>query len=78
MLTIGANGGRVWKQLTSSYRPLIETDSCEFNARTDFQLQDQIHVVEAVLERAAQSAQEALKRVAERMLAKQRVAYRML
>ena len=78
MLTIGANGGRVWKQLTSSYRPLIETDSREFNVRTDTQLQDHIHVVEAVPERAVQSAQEALRRGAERMLAKQRAAYRMV
>ena len=75
VLTIGANGGRIWKQLTSSYRLLIETVSHEFSARTDSQVQEHIHVVEALPERAAQSAQEALKRVAERMLAKQRAAY---
>ena len=78
MLAIGFNGGRVWKQLTSSYRLLIETVSREFSARTDSQVQDHIHVVEAVPDGAAQSAQEALKRVAERMLAKQRAAYRMV
>ena len=78
VMVIGANGGRVWKQLTSSYRLLIEAISREFSARTDSQIRDHIHVVEAVPGRAAQSAQEALKRVAERMLAKQRAAYRML
>ena len=78
VLAIGANGGRVWKQLTSSYRLLIETVSREFSARTDSQIQEHIHVVEAVPGRAAQSAQEALRRVAERMLAKQRAAYRVV
>ena len=72
VLAIGANGGKVWKQLTSSYKLLIEAVSREFTARTDSQVQDHIHVVEAVPGRAVKAAQEALGLVAERMMERQR------
>ena len=71
VLAIGANGQRIWRQLVSSYR-LLTAKSVEFSRRTDSQPQDQIHVVEALPGRAVRQAQEALRRVAERMLDRQR------
>ena len=67
VLAIGANGGRVWKQLTSGYRLLIETTAREFNPRTDSQAKEITLVREAVPGRAVKAAQEALRLVAERM-----------
>ena len=74
VLAIGANGGRVWKQLTSSYLLLAEAVSREFTGRTDSEPKDLLQVVEDVPARAVKSAQEALRRVAERMIARQRKA----
>ena len=71
VLAIGANGQRIWRQLVSSYR-LLTAESVEFSRRTDSQPQDQTHVVETLPGRAVRQAQEALRRVAERMLARQR------
>ena len=39
VLVVGANGGRVWKQLTSTYRLLVERPAREFSGRTDSQTQ---------------------------------------
>ena len=72
VLAIGANGGRVWKQLTSGYRLLIETTAREFNPRTDSQAKEITLVREAVPGRAVKAAQEALRLVAERMRERQR------
>ena len=72
VLAIGANGQRIWRQMVSSYRLVVAAEAVEFSGRTDSQAQDHIHIVEAVPGRVVQSAQEALRRVAERMLARQR------
>lgn len=74
VLAMSPAGGRVWRQLTSSYR-LLPAEHREFSGRTDSKVQDHILVVEAVPGRAIQSAQEALRLVAERMLARQRAIW---
>ena len=73
VLAVSPAGGRVWRQLTSSYRLLL-AEHREFSGRTDSKVQDHILVVEAVPGRAVRQAQEALKRVAARMLARQQAA----
>ena len=63
VLAIGANGGRVWRQLPSVYR--LVAISRESTGRTDSKPQDILKVVEAVPSGAIKTAQEALKRIAE-------------
>ena len=70
ILAIGANGGRVWKQLVSSYRLVVGVDSREFDGQTDSQISESIQVVEAVPSRAVKDAQEALRRIAQSREAK--------
>jgi DNA-binding MarR family transcriptional regulator len=75
ILVIGANGGRVWKQLTSTYRLLTGSDSREFDRRTDFKAQE-VHIrVDTVPNAAAREAQEALKRIAEGRAAQRAAAW---
>ena len=71
ILAVSPAGGRVWRQLTSSYR-LLPAEHREFSQQTDLEPKNLLQVIEAVPGRAVQSAQEALRLVAERMLAKQR------
>ena len=75
VLAIGANGQRIWRQMVSTYLLLAKANSVEFTERTDSQSQDHLHIVEAVPGREVRQAQEALRRVAESMLAKQRAAW---
>ena len=71
ILAVSPAGGRVWRQLTSSYRLLL-AEHREFSGRTDSELKDLLQVVEAVPGSAVKAAQEALRLVAERMRARQR------
>ena len=63
VLAIGANGGRVWRQLPSVYR--LIAISRESTARTDSKPQDILKIIEAVPSGAVKAAQEALSRIAE-------------
>ncbi len=64
VLAVAANGGRVWRQLTSAYR-LQGAGSREFDRRTDHKPQELTQVVEATPAGAVRAAQEALRRVGE-------------
>ena len=63
VLAIGANGGRVWRQLPSVYR--LIAISRESKARTDSKPQNILKIVEATPSAAVKAAQEALSRIAE-------------
>ena len=71
VLAVSPAGGRVWRQLTSSYQLLL-AEHREFSRRTDSEPKDLLQVVEAVPGRAVKAAQEALRLVAERMRERQR------
>ena len=70
ILAIGANGGRVWRQLTSSYRLLIESVSREFRARTDSKPQENQTVRVGASRPAQADARGALGKVAHDMEAR--------
>ena len=76
LLVVGQNGGRVWKQLPSTYRLLECADSREFAARTDSQSPDIILLGSTTMNRAVEDAQRALKALAETRAAKQAAEWR--
>ena len=65
VLAVGQNGGRVWKQLTNTYRLLTGAVSREFDGRTDSKTQESTSLVMVRSEPEEEDAQGALKLIAE-------------
>ena len=73
VLAIGANGGRVWRQLPSVYR--LIAISRESAGHTESKPQEILKIVEVVPSDAVKAAQEALKQIAERREAQRMAAW---
>ena len=73
VLAIGANGGRVWRQLSNVYRLVVI--SREFVARADSKPQDSLQVVDLVSRGEVRAAQEALRHITEARAAKRAAAW---
>ena len=73
VVATGANGGRVWRQLSNVYRLVVNPR--EFVARADSKTQDSFKVLELVSYDEVRAAQEALRRIAAARAAKRAAAW---